>query len=102
MKWVCWSFTVLDNVDPNMLMVEMFFEWFGIDIQYLYSMNKRPKKLLGAKNGIYFVGLKIGLQVVGNHFDNHNLVYNANLKQLYDNNQFIQIPQIKESDLVNN
>ena len=48
-----------------MLMVKLFFKWFGSDIQYLNNINKSPKKLLGAKNGIYFFGLKIGLPVVG-------------------------------------
>ena len=67
LKCIRWSFALPDNVDPNMLMVEKIFDWFGIDIQYLHNMNKSPKKLLGAKNGIYFVWLKIDLPVVGNH-----------------------------------
>jgi len=101
LKAVRQTFVLPNNEDPDMLMVEIFFDWFGIDITY-QNMTGSPKNLLAAKDGVFLVGLKIGVPGDGNHFDNHALVYDAHLKQLYDNNRSIQIPQIEKKDLFNN
>ena len=66
-----------------MHMAEMFFAWFGIDVQYLRNMCMSLKNIFRANHGIYLVRLKIGLPVEGNHFDNHAMVYDVNLKLLY-------------------
>ena len=84
-----------------MHMVEIFFVvwyWYAIltrDIQ-------ESKQIFCAKQGISFIGLDIGLPVEDDQPDNHAVVYNANLKHLYDNHQSVAIPIIEKSDLVNN
>ena len=65
-------------------------------------MYKSLKNLFRVKQGIYFIGLNIGLPVEDDQFDNHAMVYDANLKHLYDNNRSVAIPIIEKSDLVNN
>ena len=102
LKWVHYSFELPNNADPNMHMLEMFFSWFGIDMQYLHGMYKSPKKLFFAKQGIYFIGLDIGLPVEDDQSNNHAMVYDANLKHVYDNNRSVAIPIIEKRDLVNN
>ena len=102
LKWVRKAFYLPNNEDPNMHMVKMFFLWFGIDFQYVQSMRRSPRNLFRSDQGIFLVRLEIGLPVEGDFFDQHVMVYDANLKHLYDNQKSMDIPCIEKKDLGNN
>ena len=48
------------------------------------------------------VRLEIGLPVEGDFFDYHAMVYDANLKHLYDNKKSVDIPTNEKKDLGDN
>ena len=92
---------VVNGNDPDLKMATVYCEEkYGIQLVRQHGWDKSPKTLLGAKEGVYLVRLEITVKDMKPDF--HFVTYNANKKELYDNNKNCDVHGIEESDLNNN